>query len=83
MIRFYMVYNCIHLYWHSFYDVCGVESVTQIVVRPVFHYHPVYVPICAYVISSAHIGAHTGWECKTDMPTICVTFDMPHKSYEE
>ena len=40
-----MVSNINHIYFHSLYDVCGVESVTQIVGRSVHSLNPVYVPI--------------------------------------
>ena len=48
MIRYYMVSTCIHIYFNSLYEVCGVESVTQIVDRSVCHSHPLCIPIYSY-----------------------------------
>ena len=52
----YMMSTRIHLYFHSLYDICGVDSVTNILGRSICHSHPVCVPICAYVILSAHVN---------------------------
>ena len=56
-----MVSTCIHLYCHSLYDVCGLESVTHIAVRSVCHSHPVCVPINTWIISYAHVS-HMYWD---------------------
>ena len=40
-----MVYICTNIYFHSVYDVCGVESVTKIVVVSVSNFHPTRVPM--------------------------------------
>ena len=48
-----MVSNIIHIYLITLYEVCGVDSVKNIVGRSVHHYN--CVPIHAYIISSANI----------------------------
>ena len=59
----YMVSIWNRIYFHSLYDLCGVESVTQIVVISISNFRPICVPMRAQEILSARVQHRYQYIC--------------------
>ena len=56
-----MVSTHIHTYCHYLYDICGIESVRQILGVSFFYNHPICVPIHAYEVAYSRVR-HMYWD---------------------